>query len=61
MSEYKVIWEIETEADNSYDAAEQAWEIMKENDNWATFLKVRNIDTGSIFTYDMLRVKENET
>ena len=42
MPLYRVKWEIDIDAESYEEAAEQAWEIMKEQENEASFLDLQN-------------------
>ena len=35
MNEYRVVWEIDSQAKNEYAAAEQALEIQRDKESWA--------------------------
>lgn len=44
MRSYKVIWEIELDADSPEEAAREAFKLVKDPDSWATVFTV--IDPG---------------
>ncbi|MGW5147556.1 hypothetical protein [Rhodococcus koreensis] len=45
MTEYRVIWEIDIDADTPQQAAEKAWETMRKPDSTANVFRVVSPDT----------------
>lgn len=43
---YKVVWEIDIEADNPEKAAQQALEIQRDPESIATVFRIHDIDSG---------------
>lgn len=53
MSEYKVIWEIEIEAESAEEAARKAFEIQRDPDSIATVFNIK-APNGEEFIIDLL-------
>ncbi len=55
MPNYRVVWEIDVEADDPHDAAHQALQIMRDPDSTATVFAVTD-DNGNCVDVDLLDV-----
>lgn len=51
---YKVMWEIELEADTAEDAARQALNIQRDPESIALLFDVENTETGELDLIDLL-------
>ena len=61
MSEYKVSWEIDIDADNPLDAAYQCLQIFEDmdEDSLAKQFYIQSEDTGEIFSVDLSEKDED--
>jgi hypothetical protein len=58
MANFKIVWDIELEAENPLEAAKKAQEWLKENDtNWSFY--VQNDRSDEIFSVDLADDDEN--
>ena len=54
MAKFRVVWEIDIEADAAVDAAFDAWRIMQRCGSTACVFTVTDKDTGKESTVDLL-------
>lgn len=52
MTQYKVVWEIEVEADTPLEAAKQAYAIQRDYNSTATYFKVVDSDDEYVAEFD---------
>lgn len=63
MTSYKVVWDIEVDADSPREAAKKAQEIQRDPTSWATYYKVRvegEEMRGGYVLVDLMEEEEGE-